>query len=168
MASRLTVQQRCGARLYDDYTELDPGSLKDLQTELYGMNSSDPQASQNNQPQSFMKRVTKVFNQSMAMLKSTRKASATEDISLPLHLDPHHANGPRQLRDEILHILCCIHSGDFGVGLHQERVANVSTDKGLMMFLRTVYQERRSKLSWFRLRQVSKLLLSRVCTSLSK
>lgn len=46
------------------------------------------------------------------MIDSMRRGSANDDIPLPLHNDPHQASSPGTSEIDILHLLCCIHSGE--------------------------------------------------------
>ncbi|KAK7583641.1 hypothetical protein V3481_012923 [Fusarium oxysporum f. sp. vasinfectum] len=158
---RVRWKCKCGANLYDDFIELEPGSLKDLEVELQVINSGDSQSSYRN-----IRSITESFSAWVKLIKqmiqSMRRGSATDNLPIPLHNITYQANESRKPDLDILHLLCCLHSGETGIMLHQERIPHVSTDRELIMFLKEAYQKQRNVMPWLRLRHVSRLLLTRV------
>ncbi|KAH7186959.1 hypothetical protein DER44DRAFT_801137 [Fusarium oxysporum] len=157
---RVRWKCKCGANLYDDFIELEPGSLKDLEVELQVINSGDSQSSYRN-----IRSITESFSAWVKLIKqmiqSMRRGSATDNLPIPLHNITYQANESRKPDLDILHLLCCLHSGETGIMLHQERIPHVSTDRELIMFLKEAYQKQRNVMPWLRLRHVSRLLLTR-------
>ncbi|KAK0726060.1 tRNA synthetases class I (M)-domain-containing protein [Lasiosphaeris hirsuta] len=157
---RVKWKCKCGANLYDDFTELEPGSLKDLEAELQAANTSGSQSDRRN-TRNHGKSLSALSSLMKQMIRPMRRGSADDDPPLPLHNVPKQTNTILSTEIDILHLLCCIHSGDTGTILHQECISDVNTDRELIMFLVKAYQKRSSVLSWLSLRHVSKLLLSR-------
>ncbi|EAQ85497.1 hypothetical protein CHGG_09511 [Chaetomium globosum CBS 148.51] len=152
--------RRCGANLHDDFTELEPGALKDLEAELRAANNGNSQRS-HGVIDSLKRSFLVVYNLAMLMINSMRRGSANDDIPLPLRNDPPQTTNPGASEMDILHLLCCIHSGETGTILHQERITNASTDRELFVLLNDIYRKRKSIMSWLSLRHLSKLLLTR-------
>lgn len=61
------------------------------------------------------------------------------------------------------HVLLCIDKTSTMTTLFQERLSSISTDRQLLEFLRTKYYQYRSKRSWFTLRNLKRVSLSKVC-----
>ncbi|KAI0388499.1 hypothetical protein F5Y17DRAFT_202125 [Xylariaceae sp. FL0594] len=158
--NRVRWKCKCGVRLYDDFTELESGSLKDLEAKLCATNSGDSPSGQQDTLIRSTRRSTSTRRSAFRNLRPMRDGSAN-NIPLPLYSDPRQASHSGSSHTDILHLLCCINSGETGTKLHQERIPSVSTDGELIMFLNQVYRTRRSIVSWLSLRHVSKLLLSR-------
>ena len=64
---------------------------------------------------------------------------------------------------EVLHLLLCIDKGESLTRLHQDRLCSVNGDKDLFAFLRVCYHKHRKFASWFTLRSVKSVSLTRVC-----
>lgn len=67
-------------------------------------------------------------------------------------------NSPRNIW-----LLLCIKKGPSSTLLHQELLLNISTDRDVFDFLRVKYYEHRKYPSWFTLRCVKSVSLTKVC-----
>src|SRR3569833_2709411 len=131
------LQQICDSRLYDDFVELVPGAVGEHDKELqrnnnnnnnnynnnnnnYNNNNTNTNTNNNNsstgQPRVTYRWEKKesISNQQVnfkQMLKLSLKRKS-EDISLPTYATPGVAQ--EAVAQDILHLLCCILSGDTG------------------------------------------------------
>jgi hypothetical protein len=87
---RVRWKCKCGTSLYDDFTELEPGSLQDLETELRTANNGDSQPS-HEYTWSATGILSALGNPIRIMTHSLRRGRANDAIELPSHNGPHRA-----------------------------------------------------------------------------
>ena len=159
--------QGCGTRLFDDFTELKPGSLQKLQDRLQRASQDEESAGvpdqSNINPTSgwnvryifrwICQKVTgKILDRGSDPLPSLESVTARPP-TIPLE----------QLN--ILRLLFCIHTGETGMKLYQERLSRIDSDCDLLLFLRSEYRRRRKISSWLTFRGITGVSLARVCVS---
>jgi hypothetical protein len=91
-------------------------------------------------------------------------------------LPSHHAptitgsDGALQVPDssELLYLLHCNSTGEYGVKLDQDLIPKELNDKELFWFLNTIYCRARKKTKWLTLRNTTNISLCKVCFLLIK
>ncbi|KAK3337572.1 hypothetical protein B0T19DRAFT_78731 [Cercophora scortea] len=159
---------RCGTRMHDDFTELQPGGLQRLEALLRAVNNSHSTASGVGSLKALFvglgECVAAVFR--AARQGGTSSSGAGQNTTLPQYqLNNLAASGPSNTaaapQADPFYVLFCIRTRGGGTRLHQKRLKDVDTDKKAILFLRDEYYSNRSKLSWFTLRHVSQVLVNR-------
>lgn len=158
-------------RLFDDYTKLKPGSVRELERELQELGG--PAHNTQNLAQitygvfrGLRRFVKNTFQEQQSdfngggILPLNREQSNTR-IQSNAGLQPS-SNGVRQ--QDSLHLLLCIDKARFKTLLLQERLDKVSTDSELFLFLQSRYSTRWDVRNRFTLRHIGSLSLTRVCT----
>ncbi|KAH6883913.1 hypothetical protein B0T10DRAFT_494029 [Thelonectria olida] len=164
--TRIRWQCRCGENLFDDFVEVKPGSLMALQARLREMNGThDSNQERDNSAQQQVLILRRSLSSVGAWIRhGVMRIVAIGDQganSLPLHsLSPQSQQDSLQ-NQEVLHLLLCIDKGESLTRLYQERLQGVSGDGELFLFLRYQYYKHRNFASWFTLRCVRNLSLSR-------
>ncbi|KAI0122409.1 hypothetical protein F4814DRAFT_408647 [Daldinia grandis] len=153
----------CGADLFDDFVEIEPGSLQVLQDSLQGALQKGTSGKVNPNTyilQDMRECVKRVFGSLRRALSTTH--SSINNRTLPLHqtTSPNTPSSPLQSLD-LLHVLFCIHTGETGLRLHQERLPGITSDRELLLFLRKEYSTYRKVTSWLTLRSVTRVSLAR-------
>ena len=167
-------RQKCGTKLYDDFVEHVPGALKELESELRILNGNSNSPVTRNartgwDPQGASSRLqgslASLHADAKHLLKTIASSRKHVITSLPLYSvtqTQENVHGPTQL--EVLHLLCCIPSGEMGTKLHQSRLPPMDTDRDFILFLKETYRRQRNILCWLTLRSVSKVMINRVRT----
>jgi hypothetical protein len=154
--------------LFDDYTELEPGAVEQLEREL--QSSAD-------QTYHFGKAlidglqglITGAKQRFRRIKDSSTTLPSTTPVQQPIPLETStpgattqpgpHAPGSQ----DILHLLLCIDQGPSATLLSQERLGyDVSTDRQLFFFLRAKYFGNWNVQPWFTLRTIEAVSLTRV------
>jgi len=161
----------CGTRLFDDFVELEPGSLGELQGWLQ-QSSPDEESGEMDQTTpglsmgpsikqviGFFRRVLVTVPDRRGNTQAIGESTFTAPAPPPIPLEP---------LNPLLRLLFCIHQGETGLRLHQERLTGVDSDRQLLRFLRAEYNKHRKITSWLTLRSVVGLSLSRVCLSICR
>jgi len=173
----LNIIQRCGARLFDDFTELESGSVKELEIELQKLHGST------NTTRDLGKAISEGFKalwtSTGQRLRNQHPSNSRRGSVLPLEEIRQRSNVLPASNDtqqpdqaghgcrDALHLLLCIDKGNSGTPLYQEQLGDVTTDRGLFLFLRSKYFRHWNARQWFTLRSVGSLSLSRVCIILT-
>jgi hypothetical protein len=155
--------------LSDDYTELEPGAVEQLEKELQ---SSAKQTYHFGEVltdglQGLITGIMQSFRRiyaSITTLASTTPAQPaisllTSTPGVTTGTSPcHYAPGSQ----DIPHLLLCIDQGRSATPLFQERLGYVSTDRQLFSFLRSEYFRHWNARPWFTLRSIATISLTRV------
>lgn len=169
----LNVVQRCGTPLFDDFDELELGSVKQLEIQLQERGGSFESS------HSLQKAIYETFRAVWRFIERCfrwqHSSASDEGNILPLEENGQQANGRHQShpaprhdsksalnKDDFL-LLLCIDKGDTETPLHQKNLDQVSTDRELFEFLRSQYFGYRKIQSWFTFRTIHQLSLTRVC-----
>jgi hypothetical protein len=167
--------QRCGERLFDDFTELEVGSVKDLERKLQELEDSA------NTDRTFGETISEGFRVLWKPIKHRLQKqhplnSGTGNL-LPLEENGQRSktlagSNPTQQPEQTgskcqdtLYLLLCIDNGKSGTPLYQEHLGDIRTDRKLFFFLRSSYFSHWNAKYWVTLRRFRSLSLSRVCTS---
>ncbi|KAI8945531.1 hypothetical protein F4801DRAFT_568092 [Xylaria longipes] len=154
---------QCGTRLFDDFVELKRGAIDNLEAELQQRASIDVFGA--------LKQVGKLLDAAIRTwitLRFTGKKSQKSNpasTSLPLHNTNAQAASTFTPSGSNLHLLLCIEKGDFQTKLYQKIIDGYSNDKGVFRFLHDEYHNYRNFRTWFTLRGIGQLSLTRVSTS---
>ena len=91
---------------------------------------------------------------------------ATEQGSLPTHNvavpTPSGKTGLESQPVNLLYLLHCNSTGEYGVELHQDLIHDSLSDQELFRFLRTVYSRARKQTKWLTLRNTTNISLCKV------
>jgi hypothetical protein len=171
----LSPIQRCGERLFDDFTELEVGSVKTLERELQELERSA------NMDRTLWETISEGFRALWKpiehRLQKQHPANSGTGNLLPLEeirqrsnilAGSNPAQQPEQTRpgcQDTLYLLLCIDNGNSGTPLHQELLGDIRTDRKLFSFLRSSYFLHWNAKHWVTLRRFRSLSLSRVCAS---
>lgn len=150
---------RCGVRLFDDFTELELGSVKDLENHLRELNSGTQGTQQ--LARTVSESVKDLSIRIQNVFRRMRRATRNQGSTLPLQNVVSQSAGTGPQGQESLHILFCIEKENLGTRLHQACVENINTDRETFELLRKEYQVCRNTTSWLTLRSIKKLSLSR-------
>ncbi|KAM7218610.1 hypothetical protein V8F06_005929, partial [Rhypophila decipiens] len=162
-ANRICTQT-CGAHLFDDFVELKPGALHDLQWTLQGGQGQPDSPDQTNSQPSWQQSIGDI-KRGMSWISRTTSSlwSQKHDNTLPVDQPRSTSNQystPLQPYN-LLRLLFCIQAGETGLRLYQGRLTGVSSDSEVLLFLRTEYHRRRKISSWLTFRSVSRVSLAR-------
>ncbi|KAJ5335181.1 Pfs NB-ARC and TPR domain protein [Penicillium brevicompactum] len=162
---------RCGVRLFDDYTELESGSVKELERELQelGRSTQDTQNAGNPISENFgelWESIKHCFQKQRQSNDDRGNMLPLEEIrqpsnALPQSNDTPQPNQPSTICQDTLHLLLCIDKMKSGTPLLQEHLEGISTDRELFLFLRSKYFNHWNVRDWFTLRSIGSLNLSR-------
>lgn len=172
----LIFVQRCGASLFDDFTEIESASVKNLERELQELEGSADRA--RNLGLIISESLRALWRPMERRLQKQGPPNSNRGNMLPLeelsqrsNVLPH-SNTTQQCYQtsvrcqDSLHLLICIDKGNSGTALRQEHLDDVSTDRKLFLFLRNEYFSHWNLSNWFTVRQIKSLSLSRVGTFL--
>ncbi|KAI8960322.1 hypothetical protein F5Y11DRAFT_349574 [Daldinia sp. FL1419] len=161
--TRIRWTCQCGAKLFDDFVEIKPGSLQKLQDSLQGTARKGIPKKGNQSIIGFRNIRDGVRNSFGWIIRTLLSNQSTGNgRALPLHRDPSSTSGPVVLRPpNLLRVLLCIHTGETGLRLHQERLQDINSDRELLHFLRKQYAAHRKLTSWLTLRSVIRISLAR-------
>ncbi|KAF2175152.1 hypothetical protein K469DRAFT_680377 [Zopfia rhizophila CBS 207.26] len=165
----------CGLSLYDDFIELQPGGLGDLKRRLEDASAPRQCSSSNSAtPAGALSIFGKFFSRMKPGSWSRRgnRKSPQDPGRLPTHHSlGHYAVSVANLSappTNVLYLLVCINSGNFGVELHHESIGHIKSDRALFHFLRESYAQRRSiLLSAISLRTISSISLVKFAMDMS-
>lgn len=159
-------------QLYDDFIELEPGSIERLEQELRAM-STNYGNSIGESINSLLKRVTESFKRAFQRIRPSENASGLQlnrmnrqqTTSYPestgaISTAPTIINDARS--QDIQRLLLCIDQGPLATPLFQERLGYVRTDRELFHFLHSEYFGRWNNRSWWTLRSIQRVSLTRV------
>jgi hypothetical protein len=161
-------------RLFDDFTELESGSVKELEIELQELGRSTQRT--RNLWKSIFEGFGVLSKPTEHGLQKQRPSNSHRGNVLPLEEirqppnalhrsnDAQRPNRPDAKCQDTLHLLICVDKRKYGTPLHQEHLNGVSTDRELFLFLRSKYFGHWNVRNWFTLRNIGSLSLSRVCT----
>ncbi|KAI0418825.1 hypothetical protein F5X98DRAFT_336425 [Xylaria grammica] len=154
---------QCGTRLFDDFVELKPGAIENLEAELreYGSTGRFEVLKQ-------LGRLLAAGIKTWITLPFSRsrlKKSNAAPMPLPLHTTNAQTPSTAPSSGSNLRLLLCIEKGQFETKLHQKIVDGCSNDKEVFRFLHGEYHNYRKFRTWFTLRGISQLSLTRVSTS---
>ena len=164
--------QSCGKSLYDDFVELQPGALEELQGRLEsesvftrcddGDNASAP--GQLFGLGGFFSRTRPSSSSYQGNNRAPPSAGClpTHNLHSGFTVSTTNASAPTV---DLLYLLLCINSSNFGADLYYERIQHINCDRALFYYLHEIYAQRRSKLrSAISLRTVRSINLVKVCT----
>ncbi|RWA08278.1 hypothetical protein EKO27_g6831 [Xylaria grammica] len=135
---------QCGTRLFDDFVELKPGAIENLEAELQKHGSTGR---------------FEALKQ-LGRLSRLKKSNAAP-MPLPLHTTNAQTPSTAPSSGSNLRLLLCIEKGQFETKLHQKIVDGCSNDKEVFRFLHGEYHNYRKFRTWFTLRGISQLSLTR-------
>ncbi|KAH7239676.1 hypothetical protein B0J15DRAFT_553636 [Fusarium solani] len=162
--TRVRWKCSCGDDLFDDFTETKLGSLDALRTRIsegHRTRSSGQQKSKFNSQSvlSLPETFTGWVKQLTKLLRGKRNQPTNSPLlTLNSQIPQRDGSQPGQ---EVLHLLLCIDKGESLTRLHQDRLCSINGDKDLFAFLRICYHKHRKFTSWFTLRSVKSVSLTR-------
>lgn len=164
--TRIRWKCRCGQKLFDDFVENSPGSLDVLRARLQRLNTTE--APTQRHENSFQQRI-QTIQQSLRIFGAWIKQGVVQALTttnggnggLPLHTLSTQSQQNSTNEQEVLHLLMCIDTGEFSTQLYQSRLQRVTNDDELFRFLRDRCVKHRNYASWFTLRTIRSLSLTR-------
>ncbi|KAI1122390.1 hypothetical protein F5Y10DRAFT_76075 [Nemania abortiva] len=152
---------QCGTRLFDDFVELQPGMVENLEAELQ-QHASGSGFEAWKQVGKLLAIAIKTWITSRFMGERLGTSNITS-THLPLHNTNAQTNiSSIPLNRGNLHLLLCVEKGDFETKLHQEIIDGYSNDKDMFRFLHKKYHHSYQKFkTWFTIRGISQLSLTR-------
>lgn len=172
----LNLLQRCGVRLFDDFIELESGSVKELEIELQELGRSTQRT--RNLGKSIFEVFGALWRPTDHNLQKQRLSNSYRGNMLPLEeirqppnalyrsnaaQQPSQPSQPSAKCQDTLRLLLCVDKRKSGTPLHQEHIDSVSIDREPFLFLRSKYFGHWNVRNWFTLRTIGSLSLSRVC-----
>ena len=162
--------------MYDDFIEVQSGALKELRVRLES--ESTLTRCDNGDDSSTSGRLVGFrgfFSRTGQSSPSSQRNNRTTPNSgcLPTH-NPQSgsavsATNPSTPTTELLYLLLCINSSNFGANLYHEHIQHITCDRALFHHLCKVYAQRRSKLRLaISLRTVRSINIIKVSNSLVK
>lgn len=156
-------------QLFDDFIELKPGAVSALERELREQNKENQvqrlsQAARGvgnlfSQTLTTLSTWSSQFNKTTSLLPNSNMLNSTQ-AGNQAQSNPYHLNQPGN--QNILHLMLCVDKGLSGAPLFQERLADITTDRQLFMFLRSEYAKKWHPGFWLTLRTIETLSLTRV------
>lgn len=154
------TKQRCGQRIYDDYTELQPGAVQRLERHLWNHTQSPSSTGTNSQSNA-----TAGYKDAMTGLVIRFKDIFTsgKDWRLPSYYQPSRQSVktigecPRtQQAPPTSHdfALLCIPFMERASKLYQPEICRINSDQEFFRLLRYYYASQRGVRTWARLRKV--------------
>lgn len=146
--------QSCGYRLDDDFIELRPGALKDLETCLNQNNKVRAHTNVNSYSNasggwSISTLQSLAVTSYRNLIRRSRPPPDPND-RLPVHNSPDSQSasnaGKSPTLKDTLYLLLCIKSGRYGTELHHQNVADINSDRSLFLQLQEYFSQRQSKL----------------------
>ncbi|KAK8026412.1 Cyclin-dependent kinase-like 4 [Apiospora marii] len=170
--SRIRWTCSCGQPLFDDFAELEPGSLVELQGSLE-QRYHGPQTDQtiHNFGQNCIGGVLRIIRTIYDLIQRGAKGVARMWRHVEIELPSFTANTkqpPTPSTKPSQHLLMCIDNIDTWTGLHQECIGDVTDDCQLFKFLRRQYIKSQSSFSWLTSRTVRRISLTRFSTDANK
>ena len=160
-------KKSCGEALFDDFIEVKPGALRELQNRLQEQNEVESADQEDHQ---FLRGRLKIIYKKLdtfitwiSRQASTKMGVNQTNYELPLRRDPGPPINPAN-DEKILHLLLCIDKDEFWTRLYQQRLPCSNEDRDLFQFLREQYREHRGIVSRYSLRGVNNLSLAKVYT----
>jgi hypothetical protein len=157
--------QGCGVRLFDDFTELYPGGMQELETDLQS-NSFREQAGNARQT------IREAFIQLFAIARQliSRRNVLTTDpalsgTELPSYNAPSNTNeqpNNEEVDPRSLYLLLCVDEGSSRTVLHQQKLTDISRDRDMFRFIRSQYYRLQKPQNWLTIRSINRLSLSQV------
>ncbi|KAL4861675.1 hypothetical protein BDV12DRAFT_179897 [Aspergillus spectabilis] len=168
---------QCGLRLFDDFTELEFGSVKELEIELQELGCS----TQRNRDlrMTLFEFLRVLWKRAEHYLQKQRSSNSQRENMLPIKEirqppnGPHQSNATQQPNEpsakcqDTLHLLLCIDKENSGTPLQQEQLEGINTDRQLFLFLRSKYFRQWNVRNWLTLRNIGSLSLSRFAVDFS-
>lgn len=134
--------------LYDDFIELVPGGLDDLQRKLDTGDSRRQHTNSNqgspNHSSSGLGGLLSILGR-IPLIRKHVNGKTTGASQLPTHNSSSMTASVTGTARSLC-LLLCMQSGIFGTDLHHGQLQDVNCDRDLLTLLRTAYNERRSKL----------------------
>jgi hypothetical protein len=158
----LRPAQRCGVQLFDDFIELVPSSIQELETQIESRDRATQGDSIGAVGGSLGSALNSLVTWVARRLTQLRKPSNMSSGSvIPMH-NAGQTPAVATAEEETSHMLLCIDKGNSETKLHQKRIEHISKDRELFVFLRQLYCNYRMPKTWFTLRSIRFLSLSRV------
>jgi hypothetical protein len=148
MAVKLTEAKSCGKSIYDDFTELTPGSASRLQTYLNDSDHDLEAGAVNTGDLSTLCPPGDSINpsaisNSFAGLESQLDLDASNDV---VNVQSSEVGSPQQMGSlEHLFLLLCLGKGNYGTILRQPKISRIQCDKDLFCILRNASKSRLDK-----------------------
>ncbi|KAK1757189.1 hypothetical protein QBC47DRAFT_412508 [Echria macrotheca] len=150
---------RCGTQLFDDFTELVPGSIQELEAQLESEDDARQESSISAVGELFGSALNSLLRGAAGRLPRQLKPASTSSGSIiPLH-NVGQASPVAPPEEDKSHLLLCIDTGNQTM-LQQKRIEQISTDRELFFFLRELYCNYRMPRTWFTLRSIRFLSMS--------
>lgn len=163
----MSTLQRCGTRLYDDYTELKPGAAERLERLLKGCTQSPGDAGTGYDS------ATTGYKNALAGMVTRCKDILTSGRNwrLPSHqpskrpVESLGACPTSQQAPQTNHnfALLCVPFMERAVKLYQPEVCRINSDQEFFRLLRYYYASQRGVSTWTRLRKVQTINFVKVC-----
>jgi hypothetical protein len=154
-------------RLHDDFIEIQPGAIAQLQRTLdqFG-NPGTRGAGKGESSTDLLRLISRLVGNTIKSLGT--RVGLGRLSNLPMYSEPNlTAKSKKRRKNESsrpMYILLCMNSGRVGTTLHHESLQEIQSDKELFDLLRSSYRIRRSSIkSLFSFRAVNKISLVKVC-----
>lgn len=159
MSNFTDMVQGCGARLFDDFTELHPGAAKELEAELQDTDLQRPAKN--------LGLYLRGLFDSLAVLsgRGTRVRHDQAGMGLPAYNTPSNTtaqSGNGQYQPSSLYLHVCMGERSSRTVLHQQDLSNITKDRKLFELLRARYMRLHRTNNWFTIRNMNTVQMSQV------
>jgi hypothetical protein len=158
--------QGCGTRLFDDFTELEPGAVQELEAELQASTSSKTIRSVGQAVYDASAQVVQTIKQLLGQGNTQNAEQNPAEMSLPSYSVPNNAteNIDESEVPDLLspYLLLCVDQGSTNTTLYQRQLKHIKQDRELFEFLQSQYLELNKTKRWFTIKSFGRLSLSQV------
>ncbi|KAI1170182.1 hypothetical protein F4777DRAFT_134604 [Nemania sp. FL0916] len=155
---------RCGTPLFDDFTELKPRAIENLEAELRGLGRTSGSGAL----KQLGELVVAAFKTWIVLpfVQKNYQNPWPASILLPTHTTNAQTASAIHQTGNNLYLLLCVDRGEFETKLHQKIINGLSNDRGIFQSLLREYHDYRKFRTWFTLRGISQLSLTRFTVDL--
>jgi hypothetical protein len=144
--------KRCGENFTSDIMEYEPGGVSEMiahVTKLTGSEVTSTPYAPSSTNQKYINRRPDISLQSGFTRLAAIFRRSSDHCTLPQHSSnttPIHSVHDANLQQpKILHLMACMHSGNYGKSLHQDPIDTIDTDRKLFLFLRQQFSRCRGR-----------------------
>jgi hypothetical protein len=152
--------------LFDDFTELEPGAVQNLEVELQANLSCKTTGSVRQAVCDASAQVVQTIKQLLGQKNTQDAEQALAAMALPSYCtstnDTGRINESEVFNPQDPYLLLCIDYGGSNTTLHQRKLKHIKRDRELFKFLQCQYFKLNKVKRWFTIRSFERLSLSQV------